>query len=185
LKVDNKIVRRLFRRFSIFGGFTLIELLTVIGILTVIGTIAVGVITVTLRGTRKTDLLEFARQDGSSALSQMVNSIRYAETLNAPASCVPTTTGNSVTISSLSDHAQTTYSCSGATIASNGASLIDTSSISVKANSCSFVCAQPNTTDPPTITIQFTLVPAHPGGFAETNFTLPFQTTVTMRNYQD
>jgi prepilin-type N-terminal cleavage/methylation domain-containing protein len=166
-----------------FKGFTLVELLTVIGILTVIGSVAVGVITTTLRETRKTDLLEFARQDGSAALSQMINSIRFAETLDAPTSCVPTTTVNSITISSLSDHAQTTYSCTGSTIASNGASLLDTNSMATKANSCSFVCTQPTLNDPPTITIQFTLVPKNPGGFVETNFTLPFQTSVTMRNY--
>lgn len=169
--------------FSMRKGFTLVELMTVIGLLTVIGSISVGVITITLRGTRKTDLLESARQDGSSALSQMVKSIRFAETLDAPTTCVPTTKVSSVTISSLLDHAQTTYSCTGSTIASNGASLLDTSSLSVKANSCSFVCTQPTITDPPTITIQFTLVPKNPGGFAETNFTLPFQTSVTMRNY--
>lgn len=171
------------KKFSISKGFTLVELLTVIGILTVIGSIAVGVITTTLRGTRKTDLLELGRQEGGSALSQMVNSIRFAESLNSTCPSPPNPTPTSITITSLQDHAQTTYSCTGTTIASNGASLLDTNSVVTKANSCSFVCTQPTLSDPPTITIQFTLVPKTSTGFAETNFTLPFQTSVTMRNY--
>src|SRR5882672_8881209 len=113
------------------NGFTLIELLTVVGILTAIGSIAVSVITVTLRGTRKTDLLESARQNGGAALSQIVKSIRYAQSLDAPAICVPTQTTNAITITSLSDHAQTTYSCNGVSISSNSASLIDTNAIKV------------------------------------------------------
>ncbi|HVA96278.1 MAG TPA: type II secretion system protein [Candidatus Acidoferrales bacterium] len=172
---------RFAKQFTTDSGFTLIELLTAIGILSVIGTIAVTVITVTLRGTRKTDLLEFARQNGSAALSQMVKSIRFAESLDNPATCVPTQTVSSITITSLIDHAQTTYSCAGNTIASNSASLLDANSI--KTSACSFVCVQPTANDPPTITIQFTLSPKNPGGFVETNFTLPFQSSVTLRNY--
>ena len=38
--------------------------------------------------------------------------------------------------------------------------------------------------DPPIITINFTVTPKANGLFSETNLTLPFQTSVTMRNVQ-
>jgi len=163
-------------------GFTLIEMLTVIGILSVIGSIAVSVVTITLRETKKTDLIESARQSGDNTLSQIARSLRYAQTLDAPASCTPTVTATSVTITSLNDQLQTTYSCANNTISSNSASLFDTSSL--KVSSCSFVCSQPAASVPPIITIQYVLSPQTAGSFAETNFTLPFQTSVTLRNIQ-
>jgi prepilin-type N-terminal cleavage/methylation domain-containing protein len=162
-------------------GFTLIEILMVIGLLSIIGTIAVTVITITLRSAKKTDLLNFANQNGDAALSQMVKNIRYAQTLNSPATCVPTTTVSSITITSFSDHQQTTYSCAGNTISSNSASLLDTNSLTV--SSCSFVCSQSSALVPPIITIQYVLAPKTAGNFADSNFSLPFQSSVTLRNY--
>ena len=38
--------------------------------------------------------------------------------------------------------------------------------------------------DPPIVTINFTDTPKKNGLFSETNFTLPFQTSVTMQNVQ-
>jgi prepilin-type N-terminal cleavage/methylation domain-containing protein len=174
-------MKKTFKHFSSPRGFTLIEILIVIGLLSVIGTISVAVITVTLRGAKKTDLLNFANQNGDAALSQMVKNIRYAQTLNTPATCVPTTTVSSITITSFSDHQQTTYSCANNTISSNSASLLDINSLRV--SSCSFVCSQASTLVPPIITIQFVLVPKTAGSFEETNFSLPFQSSVTLRNY--
>src|SRR6267154_766889 len=92
-------------------GFTLIELLTVVGIVSIIGTIVVAILSVTLRATKKSDLLESARQNGDVALSQMVRSIRYAQSLDSPAACVPTASVSAVTITSFADKAQTTYVC--------------------------------------------------------------------------
>ncbi len=162
-------------------GYTLIELLTVIGILSVIGVIVVTVITISLRGSQKSDKLEIVRQGGDTALSQMVRSIRYAKTLNAPASCVPATNVSSITITSLQDNGQTTYSCSSGTIASNSASLLDTNAVIV--NACSFTCSQQRVSDPPTIQIQFSLSAKNESSFSETKATIPFQTSVTLRNY--
>ena len=65
---DNKGMGRFYKTQLKTKGFTLIELMTVIGILAVIGTIAVSVITITLRGTKKTDLLETAQQNSDTAL---------------------------------------------------------------------------------------------------------------------
>ena len=169
-------------KFSDSKGFTLIEMLMVIGILSVIGTVAVTVITITLRGAKKTDLLNFANQNGDAALSQMVKSIRYA-TLTTPASCVTTTTTSSITITSLLDHQPTTYSCANGTISSNSASLLDTNSLQVVSCASTFVCSQPSALVPPIITIQYVLAPKIGGSFEETNFRLPFQSSVTLRNY--
>jgi prepilin-type N-terminal cleavage/methylation domain-containing protein len=168
--------------FSIERGFTLIEILTVISILAVIGTIAVGIIQLTLRSSKKVDLMESARQNGDATLSQMVRTIRYAASLDDPLSCVPSTTVSSITVSAVTTHIQTTYACSGNTIKTDGVSMFNTSTLNV--NSCSFVCMQPTVTDPPTITIQYTLTPATAGIFSETKFSLPFQSSVTMRNVQ-
>lgn len=165
-------------------GFTLIEILTSITILAFIGAITVGVITITLRTTKKSDLMEVARQDSDSALTQMVKNIRYAASLDNPVSCVGSKTVSSITITSVTTHTQTTYDCSAGTIKSNGASLFNTNAVQTKPGTCSFVCSQTTINDPPTITIKYTLVPATSGIFAETNFSLPFESSVTMRNVQ-
>ena len=113
----------------------------------------------------------------------MVRTIRYAKSLDDPASCVPSTTQSSITISGF-DENQTKLSCpAGAStaITSNSASLTDDTAISVSA--CSFTCTQPTTVDPPTITIQFTLTSKNQNNLVETTGTLPFQTSVTMRNF--
>ena len=164
--------------FSSQRGYTLIELLTVIGILSVI---VVSVVFISLRGSQKSDKLETVRQGGDTALSQMVRSIRYAKTLNTPASCVPAVNSSSITITSLQDNGQTTYSCNANTISSNSASLIDTNAVSVTA--CSFTCSQQRVSDPPTIQIQFSLSAKNSNSFTETQATIPFQTSVTLRNY--
>jgi prepilin-type N-terminal cleavage/methylation domain-containing protein len=161
-------------------GFTLIEILAVVAILTVLGSIVVSVITITLRGTKKSDLLENARQNGDAALTQMVKGIRYASSLDNPNSCVPAKSVSSITVTSVTTHTQTTYSCTASSLKANNVDLFNTSSLVVSA--CSFTCAQTTLNNPPTITIQYTLSPASAGSFTETNFTLPFQSSVTMRN---
>jgi prepilin-type N-terminal cleavage/methylation domain-containing protein len=162
-------------------GYTLIELLTVIGILSVISVIVLSVVFISLRGTQKSDTLEVVRQDGDSAMSQMVRNIRYAKSLDAPTSCIPATTLSAITVTSLHDNGQTTYSCGSNTIASNSASLINTNAVTV--TSCSFVCTQTRPSDPPTIMIQYSLSSKATGSFAETKASIPFQSSVTLRNF--
>ena len=162
-------------------GYTLFELLTVIGILSVVGALVVSIIFVSLRGAKKSDLIETLRQNGDTAMTQMVKQIRYAGSLTTPASCVPSTTTSSITITSLTSNAPTTFTCSTSTISSNSASLMDTNSVSV--SSCSFTCTQSTLDDPPSINIQFTLIPKTQGTLVETKATIPFQSSVTMRNY--
>ena len=187
---DNRNVNKISRYFSFLispfsspAGFTLIEILTVISILGVIGAITVAVITITLRTTKKSDVLEIAREESDTALTQMVKNIRYAQSLDNPTSCVTSSSVNSITVTSVAMLTyKTTYSCTLGTIKANNVSLFNTNALQV--TSCSFVCTQPTINDPPTITIQYTLKPATAGVFAETSFTLPFQSSVTMRNVQ-
>lgn len=162
-------------------GYTLIELLTVIGILSVISSIVLSVVFMSLTGSKKSDTVETLRQNGDTALTQMVKAIRYAKSLDFPSSCTTPVTTSSIQISSLSDSGQTTYTCNGTTIASNSASLLNTAV--VKTQSCNFTCSQQSLGSAPTITIRYTLVPVSGTSLVETKATLPFQSTVTMRNY--
>lgn len=165
-------------------GFTLIELLIVIGIFAFLGTITLSVLFVTLRESKKTEVSATIRQNGDFALTQMLRNIRYAKSLDSPAACVPTASVSAITITSLTDDAQTTYSCpAGAsqTISSNSASLIDTNAVTVV--SCSFTCTQTSLTYAPVIKIQYTLRSKNANGFTESSVTIPFESTVVLRNY--
>lgn len=162
-------------------GYTLLELLTVVGLLSVIGVIVLSVIFISIRGTQKSDTSEVVRQNGEVALSQIVKNIRYARSLDAPVSCIPATTVSSITVTSLQDGGRTTYACSNNTISSNSASLLNTNA--VVTTDCSFVCVQSSESNAPTITIQYTLSAKGANNFTETRATIPFQTSVIMRNF--
>lgn len=177
----SRYLRSLIFHFSSSRGYTLVELLSVIGILSVIGVIVVTVTFITLRGAQKSDTNELVRQNGDAALSQMVRTIRYAKTLDTPASCVTPVVIESVTISSLLDGGKTTYSCANDTIASNSASLLNTNAVRV--TTCSFACTQTSLLEPPTIKIQFSLEAKSSSTFAETKASIPFESSVTLRNY--
>lgn len=163
-------------------GYTLIELISVITVFAIVGIIVVSITAFTLRGSKKSDLVENVRLSGNAVLSQMVRFIRYAESIDYP-SCVPSATSSWIKFSSLSS-TQTTLSCETAsnTIAYNGTPLIETNSLLV--TDCQFVCRQPTTADAPTVTIQFTLKSNNTSSFLENNVSVPFQTTVSLRNIQ-
>lgn len=166
------------------NGFTLIEMLVVITMVAVIGTLVVTILAMTLRGSRKADLVSNIKQNGNAAISQIVRQIRYAKSLDIPTSCVPSATMQSLTVTSFTDDRQTTFACvsgANATIASNSASLLNTNVVNV--SSCSFVCRQQNIFDPPSITVQFVLNAKNANQLEETRATVPFQTTVKLRNY--
>lgn len=164
-------------------GFTLLELLVATAIFTILATVIISVLFTSLRASKKSDVTILLNRAGNNALSQMVRTIRYAESLDDPTSCVPSVTQSSVTVTAL-DGGPTVLSCpAGAStgISSNSASLIDDTAISV--SGCSFTCTQPTTSDPPTIMLQFTLSPKNQNALVETTGQLPFQTSVTMRNF--
>ncbi len=167
-------------------GFTLIEMLISVAIFMTVSVIVVTVLFSSFRLSKKSDALVSVKQIGDAALSQMISGIKYAKTLNDPISCVIPVTQSSVKVTSSRDDAQTTYSCptvGGSTlIASNGASLIDTSAVSI--SSCTFICSQATINDPPTITIKFTLS-SNQNNFPGSSASIPFQTSVVMRNYSN
>jgi prepilin-type N-terminal cleavage/methylation domain-containing protein len=165
-------------------GFTLIELLMGIGIFTIIATATLTVLFVTLRVSKKTDSLVQLRQSGNFTLSQVSRSIRFAKSLDYPTSCVAAVNSQSIIITSLEDNGQTTFSCTGGSnpsVASNSANLIDTSKYVV--SDCSFKCTQSSLNEPPTIDFSFTLNTSNANSLMESGGSLGFQTSVTLRNY--
>jgi type II secretory pathway pseudopilin PulG len=177
-------------KFSIFNfqfsktkGFTLIELLVVMSIFIVVGGLMVSILFIALRGSNKAETMSTVKQNGTFALSQMVKQIRYARSLDFPASCVPTANTPSISITSVNDSGQTTFSCPASQstpITSNSAALIDSNAVSV--TYCSFTCTQNNISEPPRVTIQFTLSSKNSSGLVESKSSIPFQTSVIMRN---
>lgn len=171
------------RKFLNTRGFTLIELLVVMSIFVIVGGLIVATLFISLRGSNKSETMAVVKENGNFALSQMVKQIRYARSLDAPASCVPTSNSPTLTITSLADDGQTTFSCpvSQATpITSNSAALIDSNAVSV--TYCSFTCSQNNLSEPPRVTIQFTLTSNNANGLVESSSSIPFQSSVIMRN---
>src|SRR5574342_174683 len=70
-------------------GFTLIELLVAIGLFGALATLIISVLFVSFRTSKKSDTIIALRQSGNSALLQMVNNIKFARSLDVPATCVP------------------------------------------------------------------------------------------------
>lgn len=163
-----------------------------IGLFSALATVIISVLFISFRTSKKSDNIIAIKQSGNSALSQIVNKIKFARSLDDPLTCVPDVTQSSITITDF-DGGQTIYSCPGVvdeisgmvteSISSNSAALLDANSIAVDPDLCSFTCSQASTNDPPTITIKFTLSPAMATDFAENSTSIPFQTSVTMRNY--
>jgi prepilin-type N-terminal cleavage/methylation domain-containing protein len=164
-------------------GFTLIELIVVMSIFVVVGGLIISILFITFRGSNKAETMSIVKQNGTFALSQMVKQIRYARSLDAPASCVPTANAPTLTVTALNDGLQTTFSCpnsQASPITSNSAALVDSNAVSV--TYCSFTCSQNNISEPPRVTIQFTLSSKNSSGLVESQSSIPFQTSVIMRN---
>ncbi len=181
-------------------GFTLVELLAVMIVMVGVATIIGAIISSSLRGSNKTNTVNNVRQNGNYAISQMSKMIEYARSFDGVSSdgfnyntnCIqatppsPTPTPapvnyNYIKITSF-DNSQIVFSCSLSplTIASNSASIIDQNSISVTA--CSFTCSQERITDLPTIRISFTLAQKTTSNLVENKSSIPFETSVKMRN---
>lgn len=166
------------------GGFTLIELLIAMSVFSVIGTVALSILFMTLRSSKKSETLIALKQSGSTAVSQFAKNVRYAKSLNSPISCVTPIVASTINVTSIIDEGHTTYACTtgtNATVASNSSSLIDTNAFVV--SQCIFTCSQPTLNDPPTIKLSFTLYSKNNSGFLESAGSVPFQTSITLRNY--
>jgi len=165
-------------------GFTLIEVLVVIGIFIILTTVVLSILLTVLRGTRNSDSIISVRQNGEYAMGQMVKELRFARSLDSPSSCSSTgTTVQSVQVTQI-DLTQKTISCPASLnypnfISANG-SMLTNSNLGI-IRSCYFVCTQISggTTS---ISIFFSLQRVNTGGFLESNTTIPFQSSVTLRN---
>lgn len=186
------------------SGFTLIEMLVVIFVLSTIGVLVGAIITSALRGTNKTNTITTVRQNGFYTIAQMTKMIQNARKLDSP-SCVPPPSPapvpsyQAITITS-ADGGQTTFACCspgdslGNGTISSGSGAIDLTTAcgtlkrplldtnSTKLDSCTFTCTQANAADPPIIGISFTLSQKSTTSFFEQSASIPFQTSVVMRN---
>lgn len=168
------------------AGFTLIELLAVISIMGVVGTLMFGILFTTLQGANKSQSVSTIQQNGDFVLGQISRMLRFASGLENPATCYTQLTPTPVQQTSITilnnDNNTTTFSCdlASGTIASNGAALLDPSTVAVTA--CSFTCQQNTPNDFPTFTITFTLNKKNNNNLVENSSPIIFSTSVTLRN---
>jgi prepilin-type N-terminal cleavage/methylation domain-containing protein len=183
-------------------GYTLAELLTVVMILVIIATAVVGIISSTLRGTSKTKVTTDVSQNGqyaSSLISSIIEDSRNVlqingndldDCTNSPSSSLltPTPGVNSPSVTlKRTDGGKTVLSCQTignvATIASNGASLIDTNV--VKVQNCTFSCSQ-LVSDPysvPVVNISFDMLSAKGTNNENTAQTTNYNFQTSLRVY--
>jgi type II secretory pathway pseudopilin PulG len=179
-------------------GYTLIELLAVMIVMVSVGGIITSILVSALRGGNKTNVSTLVRQNGNYAIFQIARMIAFSRSFDGVSvdgttyaeNCVPVVPPDPtptptppeyqyIKITSF-DGGQTIFSCENNTIASNGASLIDSSTLTV--TNCSFMCSQRTLSSPPSMDISFTLQRTT-GGLFEAQSTIPFNTSVTLRNY--
>lgn len=207
-KIMKKYLSSFIFHLSFQKGFTLVELLASIIVFVAVGAVISGIVTSTLRGTNKTNVIENIRQNGNYTLAQMSKNIEYAQTfgglsnngvdyvtscpvLPAPTPPVPNTTIYTFIKITPPNGSPTIYNCTGSTLTVstlNGTTptptpLMDTNSFDL--TGCSLSCTQTSSTDIPIIGISFSLKPKNPNGLVE-NSSPPilFQTSVTIRNYK-
>ncbi len=179
-------------------GYTLIELLAVMVVLIATGGIIVSIMISSLRGSNRAATVNDVRQNGNYTIGQMSKMISYAQSfdgvsidgINFNTNCVvtvppsPTPMPTPVPYTTIKitnfDRNQITFSCTGGTISSNSASMIDTNNFSV--SSCNFYCTQDSSSGSPIINIHFILSKANAGAFVESNASISFDTSITLRN---
>lgn len=137
------------RKLNKENGFSLIEMLVVISIFAVIGVLVTRAVTLTLRGSKKSDSLVRVRENVNYSLAIVERQIRNSESIS-------TCTGiASPTLSYTSQEGiSATFSCvtpgTSGYIAS-GAARLTSSDISITA--CSFTCSQQDSNNPPVIRV--------------------------------
>jgi len=176
-------------------GFTLIELLVALVVIVSFGSIVVNIITSAFRGTSKTDVINKVRENGNYAISEMTRLIKYAKSFdgasedgatNWTCEIVPAipVQYKAVKITSF-DGTTTVFSCEANTINANGASLMDagpSGAVLLSPGTCFFTCSRKSIADSPQIGINFTLVSNNVSGIVEKQATIPFATSIKVRN---
>ena len=201
-KVQSSKFKRGFTTFSSHErGFTLIELLVALVVIGSFGTIVVNIITSAFRGTSKTNIINKVRENGNYAISEMTRKIRYAKSFDGarvnafsiwtcdivppPPAPTPIPVPYKAVKTTSFDGITTIFSCETDTINVNGASLIDagpTGSVLLSPGTCFFTCTRKNILDSPAIGIKFTLTSKITSGIAEKQSTIPFETSIKVRN---
>lgn len=172
-------------------GYTLIELLTVMSILTILFSIIGGILYSSLRGSSKAKITTSVAQNGNYALSIISNIIISSSSVAkvggvTVADCTASPSGQTITLNR-SDGGVSVLSCANDTIASNSASLIDTTSVKVDSTSisnCYFYCNQ-IAGDPyavPIVGFGFTLQEKNVTLF-ENRSKSKFESSTSLRNY--
>jgi len=183
-------------------GFSLIELLVGLLLMITVGSIVLTIFFATLRGANKTASLEAIRQNGSHAINQISRAIRSAKSFDGVSLngvdtfstyCVvpdgptpPFIQYKAVQVTTFDDVTEV-YRCplddeEGLYV--NDQSLIDQGKVIVSPqNACYFICIQTASSGVPTIGINFTLSTNVQSSSPDIRSTLPFQTTVSPRNF--
>lgn len=189
-KIDdpNKLQFYFFER-----GFTLIELLVVIGIFIIFSVIVLSILFSILRGTKKSDSVNIVRENGDQAMTQIIKSLRFAQSLDYPSPVggsapVCSVNGTNVpevritTVNALTTIVRCPANFNAPNfILLNGSSLTNSNNVVVK--SCYFVCTQ-KSGESPTIGINFSLTKINLSGLPEDAILKPynFQSSVVLRN---
>ncbi len=164
-------------------GFSLIEVLIAMGILVTVGSVAMVVFFTTLRGATKSDVIREVKQNGEYAISAMETMIRSSQSVESIGSGCSSSNGclgSGSCIKILNpDNQYTVFSLSGTQIASTGGNLTNNK---VRASGLSFTCSQPPGA-PPIVTVSFTLTQATSTTRVEEQASIPFKTTISLRNY--
>lgn len=178
------------------SGYTVVELLAVVAILVIVTGVISALISQTLRGSNKSNITNQVAQAGNYASSLISSSVIKAQDVVAVdgvpvENCTENPTGSSIELQMSDDPNDTIlYACTSVddtdTIASNSASLIDSSRLRASPDACYFTCLQefndPYT--PPIIEFGFTITQASDNPLFENQNSAPFETSVLMRNYR-
>ena len=174
-------------------GYTLIELLAVTAILVALSVVVSNIIVTTLRGSTKTKVTTNVAQNGEyaqSVISSIISDSRNIVAVDGSdiddcASPTPPSSTSSIRFKRI-DGGTTEISCEQIngtdTIASNGAALVNTSSVIVSA--CSFSCSQV-VFDPysiPIVNISFTIADKNTGS-NEFKSTATYNASSSLRVY--
>lgn len=174
------------RKYSL--GYTVIELLAVVSILIIVSGIVIEILYSTLRGSAKTKITTDISQNGNYAISVIsdiiVDSVDITKINGADIpDCTASPQGLSITLKRLSGNF-TTLACDNNTIASDGASLINTNLAEVVDGTCSFYCSQLSNDSYAIPIVRVTFKLQDKGtGLSETKASSTFETSVSLRNY--
>lgn len=168
-------------------GFTLVELLVVMVVFSLVGAITSSILVTSLRTSNKANSIIVLKQNGDYVITQAEKLFREARVLKSPFPCgLPSQPTQQASVALInSDGTEVDLACTGNTIASNGASLLDTTAVVIPSNACILTCSQQSSSDFPIISLQFSLVSKTTSSFTEQTASasgVPFFTSVVMRN---